>query len=129
MNGHEFLALRRYLGLSEHQCGLAMGLHGERQNIKRQIRKWEALGQRPLPSEAVQKAAEALRFTCSRLASFRYDMPSFDAAVHGDEALALWCSGRDTRDIASALGVPECSVANALPRLLERPAASAARRA
>jgi hypothetical protein len=37
-----------------------------------------------------------------------------------DTVIALWCGGRDTLDIAQALGVPEAEVANRLPKVLER---------
>lgn len=38
----------------------------------------------------------------------------------GDASLPLWSAGRDTAEIASMLGQPECLVALALPRALER---------
>lgn len=34
------------------------------------------------------------------------------------EILALWSAGRDTLDIARALGVPEADVVNRLPKVL-----------
>jgi hypothetical protein len=47
--------------------------------------------------------------------------------------LAMWCAGGDTLDIATHLGLPESTVANALPRLREwlsiRPSPTADRRA
>ena len=39
-------------------------------------------------------------------------------SVTDQEILALWCAGRNTFDIARATGVPECEVANRLPRIL-----------
>lgn len=44
---------------------------------------------------------------------------SLDDRKH-DRALALWSAGRNTWDIARELGEPESSVANMLPRLIER---------
>lgn len=46
--------------------------------------------------------------------------PVADQAKFDQVALALWCAGRDTYDIAIALGVPESQVANQLPRLLDQ---------
>jgi len=36
------------------------------------------------------------------------------------DILALWSAGKDTLDIARALGVPEADIYNRLPKVLER---------
>lgn len=51
-----------------------------------------------------------------RAASDHAELPAPTAEL----ALAYWCAGRNTNEIARLLGEPEALVANEIPKLLER---------